>query len=192
MQDRIRLVLIYGSVREGRFCDTVVAWACEQLAQRSEFELSLVDPATMLRQPGEAADVAAARHQALQQLLRADAFLIVTPEYNHGYPAALKQFIDEVPASWEARPVGFVSYGGVSGGLRAVEQLRQVLVEMHGMTVRGSVSFANAWEQFDERGRLREPRHAGSAMAHMLVQLNWWAQTLRAGRERMAYERVRG
>jgi NAD(P)H-dependent FMN reductase len=192
MQDRVRLVLIYGSVREGRFCDRVVAWACEQIAQRSEFELSLVDPAAMFRQPGEAPGAGEARHQALQQLLRADAFLIVTPEYNHGYPAALKQFIDEVPASWEARPVGFVSYGGVSGGLRAVEQLRQVLVEMHGMTVRSSVSFANAWEQFDESGRLREPRHANSAMAHLLVQLNWWAQTLRAGRERVAYERVRG
>ncbi|MFI8744538.1 NADPH-dependent FMN reductase [Pseudomonas sp. NPDC077186] len=192
MQDRVRLVLIYGSVREGRFCDRVVAWACEQIAQRSEFELSLVDPAAMFRQPGEAPGAGEARHQALQQLLRADAFLIVTPEYNHGYPAALKQFIDEVPASWEARPVGFVSYGGVSGGLRAVEQLRQVLVEMHGMTVRSSVSFANAWEQFDERGRLREPRHANSAMAHLLVQLNWWAQTLRAGRERVVYERVRG
>lgn len=192
MQDRIRLVLVYGSVREGRFCDTVVAWAREQIAQRDEFELTLVDPAAMLRQPGEPPAAAEARHQTLRQLLNADAFLIVTPEYNHGYPAALKQFIDEVPASWQARPVGFISYGGVSGGLRAVEQLRQVLVEMHAMTVRSSVSFANAWEQFDEQGQLREPRHPGSAMAHMLVQLNWWAQTLRDGRERVAYERVKG
>ncbi|WFS20170.1 NAD(P)H-dependent oxidoreductase [Pseudomonas sp. 905_Psudmo1] len=192
MQDRIRLVLIYGSVREERFCDQVVAWAREQIEQRSEFELSLVDPAVMFRQPGEAQELAAQRHQSLQQLLRADAFLIVTPEYNHGYPAALKQFIDEVPASWEARPVGFVSYGGVSGGLRAVEQLRQVLAELHAMTVRGSVSFTNAWEQFDEQGRLSEPRRANSALAHTLVQLNWWAQTLRAGRERVPYERIRG
>lgn len=161
-------------------------------AVRVHLELSLVDPAVMFRQPGEAQELAAQRHQSLQQLLRADAFLIVTPEYNHGYPAALKQFIDEVPASWEARPVGFVSYGGVSGGLRAVEQLRQVLAELHAMTVRSSVCFTNAWEQFDEQGQLSEPRHANSALAHTLVQLNWWAQTLRAGRERVPYERIRG
>lgn len=79
MQDRIRLVLIYGSVREERFCDQVVAWAREQIEQRSEFELSLVDPAVMFRQPGEALELAERRHQSLQQLLRADAFLIVTP-----------------------------------------------------------------------------------------------------------------
>lgn len=192
MQERVRLVLIYGSVREERFCDRVMAWACEQIEQRSEFALSLADPALMFREPGEPARHAALRQQMQQQLLHADAFIIVTPEYNHGYPAALKRFIDEVPVAWEARPVGFVSYGGVSGGVRAVEQLRQVLVEMHGMSVRSAVSFSNAWEQFDESGRLLEPRRANSAMAHLLVQLNWWAQTLREGRQRMAYECVRG
>lgn len=192
MQEKIQLALILGSVREKRFCDIVVAWAREQIEQRSEFELSLIDPALMFREPEEPAARASLRHQAQQLLLRADAFLIVTPEYNHGYPAVLKRFIDEVPVAWEARPVGFISYGGVSGGVRAVEQLRQVLVEMHGMSVRSSVSFTNAWEQFDEQGRLLEPRRANSALAHLLVQLSWWAQTLREGRQRMAYECVRG
>ncbi|GIZ13438.1 NADPH-dependent FMN reductase [Pseudomonas sp. NCCP-436] len=192
MQESIRLVMIYGSVREKRFCDQVVAWAAEQIAQRNEFELATVDPALMFREPDEGPDITQLRHQAQQQLLHAEAFVIVTPEYNHGYPAALKRFIDEVPASWEARPVGFVSYGGVSGGLRAVEQLRLVLAELHAMTVRSSVSFTNAWEQFDEQGKLVDPRRANSAMAHMLVQLNWWARTLREGRRQVPYERIRG
>lgn len=190
MQNKIQLALIYGSVRQGRFCDTVVAWACAQIAQRSEFELSLIDPADLA--PSTDPEASQLRHQRLQQLARAEAFLIVTPEYNHGYPAALKQFLDEVPASWQARPVGFVSYGGVSGGLRAVEQLRQVLAELHATTVRTSVSFANAWDQFDEQGGLLEPRRHSSAMAHMLVQLNWWAVALREARERVPYELARG
>ncbi|MDH1265417.1 NAD(P)H-dependent oxidoreductase [Pseudomonas sp. GD03944] len=192
MDDKVRLVLIYGSVREGRLCDSVVNWVREEIAQRSEFELTLVDPARLQRPAVDDEAAVAVRHGYLQQLARADAFLIVTPEYNHGYPAALKQLIDEVPISWEARPVAFVSYGGQSGGLRAVEQLRQVLAEMHATTVRNSVSFSNAWEQFDEQGRLAQPGHARSALARTLVQLNWWALALREGRRRSPYERVRG
>ena len=57
---------------------------------------------------------------------RADAFVVVTPEYNHSYPASLKQAIDVLNAPWRRKPVAFVSYGGLSGGLRAVEHLRQV------------------------------------------------------------------
>lgn len=192
MQEKIRLVLIYGSVREGRLCDSVVAWVSEQVALRSEFELTLVDPALLIRTaPDDEAGVML-RHRCMQHLARADAFLIVTPEYNHGYPAALKQLIDEIPVSWEARPVAFVSYGGLSGGLRAVEQLRQVLAELHATTVRGGVSFINAWEQFDDNGRLHQPNRACSALARTLVQLNWWAVALREARERVPYERVRG
>jgi len=192
MHEKIRLVLIYGSVRQGRLCDRVVAWVSEQVALRSEFELSLVDPARLIRPaPGDEAAMAL-RQRSLQHLARAEAFLIVTPEYNHGYPAALKQLIDEVPVSWEARPVAFVSYGGISGGLRAVEQLRQVLAELHATTVRNTVSFINAWEQFDEDGRLKQPNRACTALAHTLVQLNWWAVALREARERVPYERVRG
>jgi len=62
------------------------------------------------------------------------AFVVVTPEYNHGYPAPLKSLIDSVGREWQAKPVAFVSYGGVSGGLRAVEQLRQVFAKLHMVT----------------------------------------------------------
>jgi NAD(P)H-dependent FMN reductase len=54
----------------------------------------------------------------------ADAFVVVTPEYNHSYPASLKHAIDMAYGEWNAKPVAFVSYGGISGGLRAVEALR--------------------------------------------------------------------
>jgi NAD(P)H-dependent FMN reductase len=84
--------------------------------------------------------------------------VVVTPEYNHGYTAALKQLIDAVKAEWVAKPVGFVSYGGVSGGLRAVEQLRLVFAELHAVTIRDGVSFAMAWNRFDEAGEPVDPR----------------------------------
>ena len=65
----------------------------------------------------------------------------MTPEYNHGYPASLKQAIEIPHAEWKAKPCRFASDGGLAGGLRAVEQLRQVFAELHAVTMRDTVSF---------------------------------------------------
>ena len=116
------------------------------------------------------------------RIAEADAFVVVTPEYNHGYPAPLKALIDSVGAEWRGKPVAFVSYGGISGGLRAVEQLRLVFAELHTVTMQNSVSFAAAWEQFDGEGILREPARAQRSMATLLAQLYWWAVALRNAR----------
>lgn len=182
MNDKIEIALIYGSTREGRFCDHVALWAGEEIWQRSEFALDMVDPAALDLPPrherAESPELASLR----QRLERADAFMIVTPEYNHGYPAALKFLIDSVSDAWRGKPVTFVSYGGISGGLRAVEQLRQVFAELHAVTVRDTVSFPRVWEQFDQNGELRDPARAREAMDTMLAGLNWWAHALRAAR----------
>jgi NAD(P)H-dependent FMN reductase len=138
-------------------------------------------------QPGSDA---AQRHGSAtlwQRLAAAEAFVVVTPEYNHGYPAPLKSLIDSVGAEWHGKPVAFVSYGGISGGLRAVEQLRLVFAELHTVTLRDAVSFAGAWEQFDEAGQLIEPERPRRTMATMLARLQWWALALRNAREAAPY-----
>ncbi len=82
------------------------------------------------------------RHRRLRRAHRPfRRVVVVTPEYNHGYPASLKQAIDIPHAEWQRKAVGFVSYGGLAGGMRAVEQLRQVFAELHCTTVRETVSF---------------------------------------------------
>ncbi len=90
-------------------------------------------------------------------------------------------------AEWQAKPIGFVSYGGISGGLRAVEQLRLVFAELHAVTVQAAVSLPHAWDRFDEQGKLREPRHPDSAAATMLGQLAWWSEALRQARATSAF-----
>ena len=180
----IRVAVIYGSTRPGRFCDTVVRWTVERLAASEKFQLDVIDPAEP--SPGQSIDERTA--QSLQQRLgQADAFVIVTPEYNHGYPAPLKALIDSSGAEWHAKPVAFVSYGGASGGLRAVEQLRLVFAELHAVTIRDSVSFPGAWEQFDESGALRNPERAQRGMEVMIVRLNWWAAALCSARSTTPY-----
>lgn len=187
MTDSIRLALIYGSTRQGRFCDVVAAWAAEQVRAAGKFSLDLIDPAKVL--PGLTAqpEGGSSSPSLWQRMASADAFLVVTPEYNHGYPAPLKSLIDSVGQEWHAKPVAFVSYGGVSGGLRAVEQLRLVFAELHAVTIRDSVSFASAWEQFDSAGRLLEPDRPARTMASMLHRLHWWAAALRSARVETPY-----
>jgi NAD(P)H-dependent FMN reductase len=187
MDEPISIALIYGSARQGRFCDKVAEWAAEQIRAAGNYTVDIIDPVVVMPQPGQAEDGDRGSENLWQRMAAADAFVVVTPEYNHGYPAALKSLIDSVGAEWQAKPVAFVSYGGVSGGLRAVEQLRLVFAELHAVTIRDSVSFAGAWEQFDETGRLREPERAKRSMKKLLSQLRWWAVTLRDARAAMPY-----
>lgn len=172
---RLRAAVILGSTRKGRLCEKVARWAAARIEADARFELDVIDPAT-----DAGADVG-------RTLQRADAFVVVTPEYNHGYPAPLKALIDAWYDEWQAKPVAFVSYGGLSGGLRAVEQLRQVFAELHTVTVRDGVSFDNAWDRFDAAGTLLEPERPERAMQVLLSRLHWWARALREARDARAY-----
>ncbi|MGO4403012.1 NADPH-dependent FMN reductase [Bosea sp. RAF48] len=184
---RIRLALIYGSSREGRFCDKVAGWAVSQIEGDGPFDLAVVDPGEIDLPPRHVSG----KHPALEELRQvidwADGFVVVTPEYNRGYPAILKFLIDAVGPEWRGKPVGFVSYGGISGGLRAVEQLRLVFGELHAAPIRDGVAFADVWSRFDAEGGLLNADRAEQAMATMLAQLHWWASALRTARRSVPY-----
>lgn len=187
MATKIHLALIYGSTREGRFCDTVAKWAADEIEKQGDFSIDVIDPALLdLPVRHEAQD--GAQVIALKTRIgRSDAFVIVTPEYNYGYPASLKFLIDSVVDEWQAKPVAFVSYGGISGGLRAIEQLRLVFAELHAVGIRDSVSFANPWDLFDADGALLDPTPAGQSASVMLERLHWWATALRNARDATSY-----
>lgn len=190
MSRKIRIALIYGSTREGRFCDKVAEWTAGEISRRPEFALDVIDPAKLSLPARHEAKDGAEVIALKQRIGQADAFVVVTPEYNHGYPAALKFLIDSVYDEWQAKPVAFVSYGGISGGLRAVEQLRLVFGELHAVAIRDSVSFANPWDQFDEAGALLDPERPSKSAAVMLERLSWWATALRNARDATSYKRA--
>ncbi len=182
MSTPLRIAIIYGSTREGRFCETVASWLIGELKQSGAFALDVLDPLDLDLPDRHQAEESSAIRAYLERVDRADGFIVVTPEYNHSFPAALKFLIDTAYSEWKAKPVGFVSYGGISGGLRAVEQLRLVFAELHAVGLRDSVSFTNAWEQFDSTGALKVPEGARKSLAVLVEQLQWWGQTLRAAR----------
>ncbi|GAA0920437.1 NAD(P)H-dependent oxidoreductase [Pseudonocardia zijingensis] len=188
----LRLVVVIASTREGRFAPTVGNWFVEQARGRGDLELDVLDLADAALPDGltgygtRPPDAVAA---VTPRLAAADAFVVVTPEYNHSYPAPVKTLIDWHSTEWQAKPVGFVSYGGVSGGLRAVEHLRTVFAEMHAVTVRDTVSFHGAWDRFGPDARPVDEDGCAAAAKTMLDQLAWWARALHEARSARPYLR---
>ncbi|MFE3325015.1 NADPH-dependent FMN reductase [Streptomyces sp. NPDC059176] len=187
----LRLAVVIGSNREGRFGPVIADWFLSRLAGRDDFTVDVVDLADidLPSAPSPTPDdrIAAELSGVSPRLAAADAFVVVTPEYNHSFPAALKALVDWHYTEWRAKPVGFVSYGGISGGLRAVEQLRQVFAELHAVTVRDGISFHNAADHFDAEGRHTAPSGADAAAKTLLDQLAWWGSVLRDARRVRPY-----
>ncbi|MEV5970877.1 NAD(P)H-dependent oxidoreductase [Streptomyces sp. NPDC051921] len=187
----LRLAVIVASNREGRFGPVVADWFAGSTAERDDFTTQVVDladvdlPTALSHSPSPAVRAELAKVSPV--LADADAFVVLTPEYNHSFPAALKSLIDWHFSEWQAKPVGFVSYGGISGGLRAVEQLRQVFAEMHAVTVRDTVSFHMAHGRFDEDGTPKDPTGPDTAAKTMLDQLGWWARALKDAKSTRPY-----
>jgi NAD(P)H-dependent FMN reductase len=182
--------VITGSTRAGRFCDRVAAWVLNTLRYRDDVDAALLDlrdyPLPFFDGPPPAraprdypTDTVA---ELGQRLDRADGFIVLTAEYNHGYPAVLKNAMDWTFAEWRRKPVSFVGWGNV-GGARAVEQLREVACEFEMAPLRHAVHILP-----DVLLKAREtdgltPFSPLEAKLHLLIDdLAWWATTLRTGR----------
>ncbi len=185
----IRLAIISGSARTGRLAPTVTAWIAELVAQHGDFAADVIDLADA--ELPDSLDPAAPQTVALRPLLaEADAFVIVVPEYNRSFPGILKTAIDSFNKEWQAKPVGFVSYGlGGSGGLRAVEQLRSVFAELHATCVRDTVALPRVRGLLDESGKLLANVDRDGAAKLMLDQILWWSQALRSHKVAHPYVR---
>jgi NAD(P)H-dependent FMN reductase len=184
----IRILVILGSTRENRFSERAGQWVVEGLSARGDMEVELVDlrdhplpffdgmaPARTLR------DYPSAETRRFGELLdRADGFVIVTPEYNHGYSAVLKNAIDHTFVEWQHKPVTFVGWGNV-GGARAIEQLRLVMVELEAAPLRHAVSILPDVLVPALRAEVFETSMLESIAPRLTLladDLHWWATAL--------------
>jgi len=180
----LRLVVVVAHGAASRSRSVIADWFVAQAQRHPDFEVEVIDladhevPSSLRRD---------ASLEALVPVLEAaDAFVFVTAEYNHGYPGGLKNFIDAYRHEWWGKVTAFVSYGGRSGGLRAVEQLRQVVIEQHMVSIRDSLSFDTARHPADAAFPL-DPSTEQAAAA-LLDQLSWWAGALRSQRAQSPYK----
>ncbi|MGW7408621.1 NADPH-dependent FMN reductase [Streptomyces sp. NPDC054833] len=190
-----KLVVIVGSVREGRFGPAVASWVAQQAGTHGGFEVDVADlaeidiplalPAASPKFAGDDYPRPAGMAALTSALESADAFIVVTPEYNHSYPASLKAAIDWHFTQWTAKPVAFVSYGGAAGGRHAVLHLENVLTELHAVTIRDGLAFPNYFTAWQD-GRPLDPEAPGYAKT-LLDQLAWWASALRSARKAAPY-----
>jgi NAD(P)H-dependent FMN reductase len=190
----VKLAIIVGSVRGGRFGPVVGRWFARQAESHGAVAVDVID---LLDYPlpvqmpafGEQPEpqTGAAFVKLAAKLAAADAFAVITPEYNHSVPAGLKNAIDWYHDEWMAKPVGLISYGGMGGGLRAAEHLRQIFAELHAVTVRDMLSFHNAWAEFVKDSEPTSPEGSEAAAKQLLDQLVWWGEALRDAREKSPY-----
>lgn len=173
-----RLTIIIASTRPGRAGLPIGRWFFERAQRHDGFDVDLIDLAAvnlpLLDEPN---------HPRLRQYVHphtkrwsatvdaSDAFVFVTPEYNYGYPATLKNAIDYLHQEWQYKPVGFVSYGGIAAGTRAVQQLKQVVTTLKMLPVFESVNIPFHAQFIDEEGLLGANEIMEQAADGMLDEL---------------------
>jgi NAD(P)H-dependent FMN reductase len=192
----VRIGIIIGSTRPGRIGEAVGKWAHEVAQGRTDAEFELIDLADqglpLLDEPippsqGKYSKEHTKRWAAVIEPL--DGFVFVTPEYNHGTSAALKNALDFLYKEWNNKAAGFVGYGSMMGS-RAVESLRITLAELQVATVRSQVGLS-LFTDFEEFTRFKpDPRHE-TALHAMLDQLVPWAKALKGVRDGSAAEHGR-
>ena len=188
-----RIQVILASTRPGRFGERAAAWALDRLGARGDLAAELVDlrdyPMPFFEHPKAPAfghrDYAPEVARWAEKVEAADGYLVVTPEYNHGYPAVLKNALDQVFPELNRKPIAFVGYGN-AGGARAIEQLRLVAVELELAPLRHAVHILpsvlrpaiQAAEPFDVELLAALDDRLDTAATDLV----WWANALAAAR----------
>jgi NAD(P)H-dependent FMN reductase len=184
--DQLRLLIIIASTRPGRAGLPISEWVREEAVAHGGFSVAVADLAEidlpMLDEPN---------HPRLHQytlphtkawsatVAAADAFVFVMPEYNHGYPAPLKNAIDFLYREWQYKPVGLVSYGGVVGGSRAVQLLKPILAALKLVPMVEAVPITNFSSHLSEDSRFEATDGLNTGLDAMLTELRRWAIALR-------------
>jgi NAD(P)H-dependent FMN reductase len=180
------LRIIIGSTRPGRVGPSVAAWIAERAREHGGFDVAVTDLAElnlpMYDEPN---------HPRLKQYVHqhtkdwsalveaSDAFVFVTPEYNYGFNAALKNAIDYLNAEWANKPAGIVSYGGVAAGTRATQMLKQVLTALRIMPVTDAVNIPFVAQHLDDDARFKPNEIMEQSATVMLDEVLRWAEALR-------------
>lgn len=192
MDTPLKVQVILGSTRAGRFGAEPAKWIMDILAREEGIKPELIDLAewplpffdeavSPSMSGGKYANDLGAKWAA--KVAEADAYIMISPEYNHAPSAVLKNAIDWVSPEWNKKPVGFISYGSV-GGARAIEILRLMAIELQMVPVRAAVNIMAPWMLRDEKGSLKDGALAPyTDAAHGLIdQIRWWGTVLRSAR----------
>jgi NAD(P)H-dependent FMN reductase len=179
--------VVLGTPRKGRHSERVAKFVIDRFGQRNDVETELIDVKEVQLASDDAGE-ALKDARFSSTVMRADALVLVVPEYNHGYPGLLKHLLDTNLKEYIHKAVGIcgVSAGGF-GGARVIQNLLPVLRELGLVTIFWDVNFSNAQNLFDQEGRMKDassPRRTDKFIAELV----WMARVLRYGRENISLE----
>ncbi len=182
-----KIAIIIGSTRPGRAGESIAKWYLDQVKDIDDIKFEIVDLVKVnLPLLDEAIPASQVNYQNdhtkkwAETISSFDAFVWVTPEYNHAAPASLLNAISYVNKEWNRKPLALVSYGSM-GGVRAAEHLRQVAGELQMVDIRPTVMIRDPWVAFDEKGDMRPELVVGSPISQ-IEDLLWWSKLLKTAR----------
>ncbi|MGF7228702.1 MAG: NADPH-dependent FMN reductase [Candidatus Saccharibacteria bacterium] len=190
----VNIKVILGSTRSHRFGNQPADWimklseaytdkATFELIDLKDMNLPFFDEPNPPMMGNETQDYAKAWTDAIDS---ADGFIFVTPEYNHSYPATLKNAIDYLYSEWAHKPAGFVSYGASEGGARAVEHLRPLLSFLNVYDISEHISLHNYYLNLDDKGAYKFDETHEQKVKPMLDKVVFWAEEMKASRAKLA------
>lgn len=187
--ENLKIKVIVGSTREKRFSEKPAHWIFNEVTKQEGITPELLDlrdyPMPFYDEPTSASSrQGPSPHPEIEhfraKIAEADGFIVVTPEYNHGYPAVLKNAFDVLYFEWNRKAITFVSYGTV-GGARGVEQLRQVAIELQMAPIRHAVYIPQFWTRIDDKGNFKSD-DLDESKNKMIEDLLWWTRALKSAR----------
>ena len=186
MNRLLSIPVILGTVRKGRASENVAKFVYEQLKKREGVETELID-IRELNFPADDAGEQIKHANFSAACERADGLVVVTPEYNRGYPGMLKHVLDSNLKEYIHKAVGIcgVSAGGF-GGTRVIENLLPVMRELGLVTIFWDGNFSGAQQLFDDAGNMKDRNTHEKRMDKFLGELIWMSKVLRYGRENIS------
>jgi NAD(P)H-dependent FMN reductase len=179
--------VILGTSRQGRMSEHVARFVFGEIGKRRGVESELID-IRELHFPADDEGSAIKHPKFSEAAMRADAFVLVVPEYNHGYPGLLKHALDTNLAEYIHKPVGICGVSaGPFGGTRVIENLLPVMRELGLVTIFWDGNFSSVQNAFDASGELKETAYV-RRLDKFFKELIWMAKVLRYGRENVSSE----
>lgn len=187
MTDPLYIPILLGTSREGNHTRHVAEYVRERLAAHPGIETRLYDPEALpfdvlLMREWEMDPQPEVVREFVAEMARADGFVLVFPEYNHGIPGTLKDLLDHLIDEWGRKPFGMVTTGGISGGIRAAEHMRPVISGLGAIPIPMSVPVPWVKKVFDENGPVEERERWDKRIAKFAGEMEWYARALKAAR----------